>query len=127
MSDITDTEFEAALKLNADYREGFFLNKIKELNGLYVVIDSDGGPYVFSDDEEDEDGNKADILPVFYGERFAEHFIKINNLESCSVKFIGSDVYTKAWDNLLTENNILLGVMPIVDEFNVIEANTLFK
>ena len=54
MYDLNDTEFEAVLKLNADYREAHCRDKFRTFKELFLLV-TDEGPCMLSGDNEEGD------------------------------------------------------------------------
>lgn len=120
MYNLEQTEHDAVLTLNAEYRQAHFLQKIKEIQGLYIIVDSEG-PFLICDLDEDENGMKSNVLPVFCHETYANDYIKAQHIEGAQVKFVSAKVFKEKWQPFLKENFILLAIMPVSDEFCVLE------
>ena len=121
MFDLSDTEYNAVLNLNADYKESFFKQKVSEHQLIYIIVDGED-LFLMGDKEEDGDGQKAVVLPVFCHDRFAQDFrSKIQN-DNLKVVKITLDVYKQNLAPELIKENISLAIMPDASkEFNIIE------
>ena len=121
MFDLSDTEYNAVLNLNADYKESFFKQKVSEHKLIYIIVDGED-LFLMGDKEEDGDGQKAVVLPVFCHDRFAQDFrSKIQN-DNLKVVKITLDVYKQNLAPELIKENISLAIMPDASkEFNIIE------
>ena len=121
MFDLSDTEYNAVLNLNADYKESFFKQKVSEHKLIYIILDGED-LFLMGDKEEDGDGQKAVVLPVFCHDRFAQDFrSKIQN-DNLKVVKITLDVYKQNLAPELIKENISLAIMPDASkEFNIIE------
>lgn len=126
MYELNAQEHAAVLQLNADYRQAHFLGKVKEHQEIYLLSDSEG-PFLLEDQETDDEGNLASMLPVWCHPAYAEDFIKNSELTGCEVKGLPLKTYKEAWLPFLTENKLLLALMPLGgdEEFNVIEPGEL--
>lgn len=121
MFELSDTEYNAVLNLNADYKESFFKQKVQEHNIIYFILDGED-LFLMGDKTEDSEGQKAVVLPVFCHERFAKDFVSKLQNSNLKVVKITLDVYK---DNLapeLIKEQISLAIMPDDSkEFNIIE------
>lgn len=124
MYELTEKEHDAVLQLNDEYREAHFWQKLKDEQGLYILVGEDG-PYLLSDLEEDENEEKSNILPVWCHEQYALDYAKLNELTGFKPQFITAKAWNDFWVNALQEANILLGIMPLNDSFNVADATSL--
>ena len=125
MFEITDKEFEAVSALNAEYRESFFLQKLKE-HEIVVFICQGDDLFLLGDDSEDEDGVKSTVMPVFCHPRFAQALIDSFDDKKEDLKVVSLSVKDFK-DNLsapLQAESILLGIMPVGQSyFTVLEPD----
>ena len=124
MYELSSKEYDAVLKLNAEYLQNHFFSKINEINGFYIIVDKLEGPILLEDQEQDEDDQKYNLIPVFCHERYAQDYINTNLNSDHKVQFVSKEAYFNAWENFAKENNIMFAIMPINDEFCV--SDTLF-
>ncbi len=110
---LTDKELNAISDLNADYRQAMLLRIAKEIEGIYVLVDSEG-PLILEDTEEDDEHNLYSVLPVWSHEELAEDYAKKNSLEGMKAQFISKGAWNEKWVPMLREqSNVLIGFMPI--------------
>lgn len=127
MYELTEREYEATLKLNAEYRQSLFINKTLENKVLFIVLQEEG-PFLLEDNGQ-EGEEQAMILPVWCHEKFAQAYIDMAKLPAANVQQVSLDVFKEQWIPMLNENKILLGFMPVegaefsVDEPKCLEAN----
>lgn len=122
MYELTDKEHDAVLKLNAEYVEAHFKSKINEINGFYIIVDNNNGPILLEDQEQDEEGQLYNLIPVFCHATYANDYIKANLDTSYKAQFVSKDAYFKAWEQFAKDNKILFAIMPINDEFCVSDS-----
>lgn len=121
MFELSDTEYNAVLNLNADYKESFFKQKVSEHKIIYLIVDGED-LFLMSDKTEDSDGQKAVVLPVFCHDRFAQDFISKLENDNLKVVKITLDVYKQTLAPELAKENISLAIMPDDSkEFNIID------
>lgn len=126
MYELSEREFEATLKLNAEYRQAMFINNTLEQQVLYILIQEEG-PFMLEDNGQ-EGEEQAMILPVWCHERFAESYLEGSQIPNAKVQAVTLEVFLKQWVPMLNDNKILLGFMPVVDaEFAVDEPSCLAK
>lgn len=124
MYELTEREYEATLKLNAEYRQSLFINKTLENKALFIILQEEG-PFLLEDNGQ-EGEEQATILPVWCHEKFAKAYIDNVNLPAAKVQQITLDVFRSKWVPMLNENKILLGFMPVAGlEFSVDDPSCL--
>ncbi len=126
MYDLTDSEHDAVTRLNAEYRKSFFLNKFAEHGVLCLLADEDG-PFMLADSEEDDEGGKSCLLPVWPHERFAADFAAAENLSTMQVKEVTAALFQESWLPVLHANGIMLALLPLSgdSDFCVIDPEEL--
>lgn len=119
MYELTDKEFEAVSALNSIYKKAHFLQKLQSSEELYIILQEDN-PYLIEDLDEDEEGNKSVILPIWCHEKYAQDFIDFNKLTNTKVQAISKNAWNDSWVKSLLDNKILVAYMPYQDtEFEV--------
>ncbi len=113
MEKLSEKELEAVLSLNAEYRQAFFNNKSKENQGLFIILQEEG-PFML-EDENEEVGDKYYILPVFPYEELAQAYVSSTGVNA-KVQFITSKAWNESWVNMLVENKVMLGFIPVSDQ-----------
>ncbi len=125
MYTLSDTEHAAVGQLNADYRKAHFVNKYRENAELYILTDAEG-PFLLDDQEPDEEGRISTLLPVWCHPRYAEDFAAVADLTGLTPKGITAQMFKESWVPFLSENNLMLAVMPqLQGDFAVMEPNEL--
>lgn len=125
MYELTATEHDAVLKLNAEYRRSYFDNKVKAEGGFYLIVDADG-PFML-EDQEQEGAEWANVLPVWPHETFAKEFIEAQGIDKAEVKFVTVKAYNEQWLPFLKENQVAVGYLPVsgTAEFEIDEPQDL--
>lgn len=113
MEKLSEKELEGVLSLNAEYRQAFFNNKSKENQGLFIILQEEG-PFMLEDEDEKE-GDKYYILPVFPFEELAQAYISSSGVNA-KVQFITAKAWNENWVNMLIENKVMLGFIPVSDK-----------
>lgn len=114
MYELTQKEHDAVLSLNAEYRQAHFLQKVKEEQGLYILLQDDG-PYLLEDTEEDDDNKKSYILPVWCHEQYATEYAKAEKLDGLKPQFVTLKAWNENWVKMLQDQSLLLGFMLVSD------------
>lgn len=125
MYELTSTEHDAVLKLNADYRRSHFETKVKAEGEFCLIVDADG-PYMLEDPEQ-EGGEWSNVLPVWPHETFAREFIEAQGIENAEVKHVTVKIFNEQWVPFLRENKVAVGYLPVPGsaEFEIDEPQEL--
>ena len=67
------------------------------------------------EDENEEVGDKYYILPVFPYEELAQAYVSSTGVNA-KVQFITSKAWNESWVNMLVENKVMLGFIPVSDQ-----------
>lgn len=130
MNDITDSVFEAVLKLDESFRAEYCFKNIEEQNKLCILKEkgAEGCPLIL--EIEDDEAIVPNILLIWSHPRFAKHFLENNDqykesdYEICTLDL---DLFKKSWIPSLDETNVGLGLMPINfdNDIDIYKANVL--
>ncbi|MGN0909270.1 MAG: DUF2750 domain-containing protein [Succinivibrio sp.] len=112
MEELTQTERDAVLKLNAEYRRAFFEEKARK-NGCFFILADEEGPVVM----QDSDGGEGGVIPVFTDQQFASQFASDMKIEGAHAQQVSVEAYNGSWPDMLRQNSMELGFMPVGDEF----------
>lgn len=108
---IKDSEFNAALKLNADYRYNHFI--INSKKGLEVFVLKKQDELLFLS-TTDEDNNEINVLPLWCHEKYAEHYALNNEIAKDYIpQSISLAVFIEKWLPQLNDSNIELAIFPV--------------
>jgi hypothetical protein len=106
---LTDTEFNAALQLNADYRYQHFFSKIKKNLVVYVLRKEQEILFLESTDEDSENN----ILPVWCHEDYAAKYTENNETcEKYTPQAISLAIFLEKWIPTMASSNGELAIFP---------------
>lgn len=130
MNDITDSVFDAVLKLDESFRAEYCFKNIEEQNELCILKEkgAEGCPLMLS--VGDDEAIVSSILLIWSHPRFAEHFLQNNDQYSADdyeICTLNLDLFKTAWLPSLEESDIGLGLMPINfdNDIDIYKANVL--
>lgn len=108
---LTDTERNAALSLNADYRYDHFISKLVEHGELYVLTDEHGVMMLTTEDE--------DCIPVWPHTEYAEAWAN-GEWAECKPQAITLKVWMERWIDGMEEDQLCVAVFPTVDQEGIV-------
>lgn len=108
---LTDTERNAALSLNADYRYDHFITKLVEHGELYVLTDEHGVMMLTTEDE--------DCIPVWPHPEYAEAWAS-GEWADCKPQAITLKVWMDRWIAGMEEDELCVAVFPTVDQEGIV-------
>lgn len=108
---LTDTERNAALSLNADYRYDHFITKLVEHGELYVLTDEHGVMMLTTEDE--------DCIPVWPHPEYAEVWAS-GEWADCKPQAITLKVWMDRWISGMEEDEVCVAVFPTVDQEGIV-------
>lgn len=108
---IKDSEFNAALKLNADYRYNHFIINAKKGLEVFVLKKQDELLFLST---TDENNNEINVLPLWCHEKYAEHYAQNNEIAKDFIpQSISLAVFIEKWLPQLNDSNIELAIFPV--------------
>lgn len=144
MYELADKEHAAVLKLNAEYRQSHFRDKVRQQQGLYILL-GENGPFLLEDCPDDGapaeraqgkehqaakesvTQEKVRVLPVWCHERYAGDYLELAGLKGLKEQFVTARAWNEHWVALLQREGVLEGFMPLEQdgEFVVAAAETI--
>ncbi|MCR5536455.1 MAG: DUF2750 domain-containing protein [Succinivibrio sp.] len=124
MEELSDKEFEAVKQLNGEYRQNYFEEKVRQQQGLYVLVNEEGPVLLQQPGQEDEP--EANILPVFSHPRYLELFLASYKDVAGKPQFITLSAWNQNWVAALSAEQVQLGYMPLDDQDFVVEPIKAF-
>jgi hypothetical protein len=110
--ELSDTERNAALQLNADYRYDHFISKVAQ-HQLLWVLKGDKGLLLLE--------SEGDVcLPLWPHPDYAQAWIK-DELASYELQSITLEIFLKRWAEGLEQDGIAVAVFPLPDESGLVE------
>ena len=110
--ELSDTERNAALQLNADYRYDHFIAKVAQ-HQLLWVLKGDKGLLLLE--------SEGDVcLPLWPHPEYAQAWIQ-DELASYELQSITLEVFLERWAEGLEQDNIAVAVFPLPDETGIVE------
>lgn len=106
MYPLTDTERNAALQLNADYRYDHFISKVAQ-HGLLWVLKNEQGLLLLKDEEDT-------CLPVWPHPDYAQTWVQ-GELAAYEPQSITLEIFLERWADGLTQDGVALAVFPLAD------------
>ncbi|MGN1394743.1 MAG: DUF2750 domain-containing protein [Succinivibrionaceae bacterium] len=119
---LKDTEMNAALSLNAEYRYFHFLINAKK--GLDVFILQNNNEPLFLTTDNDED-----VLPIWCHENYAQRYAENNDVaKGYSPKSVSLALFLETWLPHLKSNNIDLAIFPVGNaDCNIVSSDELLQ
>lgn len=109
---LTDTERNAALQLNADYRYDHFVRKVAEHKELWVLKSEQGLLLLDSEGEA--------CLPIWPHPDYAQTWAK-DELAGYTPQAITLEIWLDRWIQGLEQDQIAVAVFPLPDELGMVE------
>lgn len=101
--ELSDTERNAALQLNADYRFDHFISKLVEHEELFVLTDEHGVMMLTTDDE--------DCIPVWPHPEYAKAWAE-GEWADCKPQSITLKVWLERWIDGMEQDELCVAVFP---------------
>ncbi|WP_294460791.1 DUF2750 domain-containing protein [uncultured Ruminobacter sp.] len=123
---LTDREYQAALKLNADYRYQYFTKNIQKGLELFVLKNSEG--ILFMETEGDEENSAPiNVIPVWCHENYAKYYAEQNvDVADYEPQSISLAIFIERWAENLESSNIELAIFPLTNtDCNIVKAKEL--
>ncbi len=123
---LTDREYQAALKLNADYRYQHFVKNVQKGLELFVLKNDEG--ILFMETESDEDDNSTtNVIPVWCHENYAKYYAEQNaDVSGYEPQSISLAIFIERWADNLESSNIELAIFPLSNtDCNIVKAKEL--
>ena len=125
MYELSDKEFEAVKVLNAEYRKAYFEEKIKSQQGFFMLVNEEGP--VLLKENEGEDSEMQEVLPVWCHERYVECFKKFRPDLEAKAQFITVAAWNAKWvEALSADESVLIGYMPLGDDDFIVDKVEAF-
>lgn len=123
---LTDREYQAALKLNADYRYQYFTKNVQKGLELFVLKNDDGILFMETEGEED-DSAPINVIPVWCHENYAKYYAERNeDVKDYVPQSISLAIFIERWAANLESSNIELAVFPLSNaDCNIVKAKEL--
>lgn len=112
MYELTDTERNAALQLNADYRYDHFISKVSQ-HGLLWILKNEQGPLML-----EEEGDTC--LPLWPHPTYASHWQQ-GELSDYQPQSITLEIWLERWAESLEQNQIAVAIFPVPDDSGIVE------
>lgn len=110
--ELSETEKNGALNLNAEYRYDHFVLKVARSGQLWALKDDDGLLFLTADEGEY-------CLPVWPHEDYAALWAT-GDFAGYKPQAITLDIWMEKWIDGLTQDNISIAVFPIHEQENLI-------
>ncbi len=110
--ELSDTERNAALQLNADYRYDHFISKVAQHQQLWTLKDEKG--LLLLESEGDV------CLPLWPHSSYAQDWVK-DELASYVPQSITLEVFLERWAEGLEQDQIAVAVFPLPDAAGIVE------
>lgn len=125
VEELTDKEFLAVKQLNGDYRQSYFEERVRQQQGLYILVNEEG-PVLLQDPDLSVE-QAAGVLPVWSHPRYIELFLQSYRQVSGVPQFITLSAWNESWVKTLNSEQVVVGYMPLDDQDFVIEALKVFS
>ena len=109
--ELSDTERNAALQLNADYRYDHFISKLVEHEELFVLTDEHGVMMLTTDDE--------DCIPVWPHPEYAKAWAE-GEWAECKPQSITLKVWLERWVDGMEQDELCVAVFPTPDQEGIV-------
>lgn len=110
--DLTETERNAALQLNADYRYDHFINKVAQ-HQLLWILKNEQGPLML-----ESEGDTC--LALWPHPDYTQAWLQ-GELAGYQSQSITLEMWLERWCDSLTENQIAVAIFPLPDEIGLVE------
>lgn len=108
---LTEREFQAVQRLNAEYREAHFRARLRA-GAAVVILEDARGPYLIAERAGADGQRPATVLPVWCDPRYAAAYAAAVGLADMRPRAITKDAWESAWRPWLRVHAVSLGVMP---------------
>lgn len=109
--ELTETERNAALQLNADYRFDHFISKLVEHEELFVLTDEHGVMMLTTEDE--------DCIPVWPHPEYAQAWAE-GEWAECKPQSITLKVWLERWVEGMEQDELCVAVFPTPDQEGIV-------
>ncbi len=124
--ELTQTQFEATLQLNEEYRYQYFFTWIKKVKEFYILKNNEGYLLLEEDDPQNQDAQV--VLPVWPHKDFAKNFAQnhpaYQDYEPLAIKL---EVFCTSWTPVFTDKNIAIAIFPLKNDESCILLAEDFK
>lgn len=109
--ELSDTERNAALQLNADYRFDHFISKLVEHEELFVLTDEHGVMMLTTEDE--------DCIPVWPHPEYAKAWAE-GEWADCKPQSITLKVWLDCWVDGMEQDELCVAVFPTPEQEGIV-------
>lgn len=109
--ELSDSERNGALQLNADYRFEHFISKVAEHESLYILTDEHGVMMLTTEDE--------DCIPVWPHPDYANAWAQ-GEWANCKAQEVTLKVWLERWVDGMEQDEVYVAVFPTPDQEGIV-------
>ncbi len=129
---LDDIQYNAALKLNSEYRYHHFLTNVKKGIEVFVLKKNDDILFLETDSEKEgteENSETISVLPIWCHERYASTYAEKNEIaKGYEPQAVSLAVFIEKWLPQLGESGVQYAIFLVdSDDCNIVTGDELLK